>query len=108
MEELLSDIKKMKSKGVAGPGNISQSFVNLFSPLVLQELLCIFNSPFSFGQCPQIWKVSNIILLLKAGKCPSEVASFRPISLISCVVKLLERILTGRLYYNTKKKNLFR
>ena len=48
-----------------------------------------------------------IILLLKAGKSPSEVASFRPISLTSCVVKLLERILADRLYYIVETNNLF-
>ena len=45
--------------------------------------------------------------LLKAGKSPSEVASFRPISLTSCVVKLLERIIADRLYYIAETNNMF-
>ena len=44
--------------------------------------------------------------ILRAGKSPSEVASFCPISL-TCVVKFLERILTDCLYYIAKTKNLF-
>ena len=93
MGELFSAIKKMKSKKAAGPDNIPSSFLKSLGPLALQELLSIFNSSFSLAQCPIIWRVVIIIPLPKAGKSPSEVASFRPISLPSYVVKLLERIL---------------
>ena len=99
MSELQSAIKKMKGKGAAGPDNIPPLFLKSLGPLALQELLSIFNSSFSLAHCPRIWRVATIIPLLKAGKSPSEVASFRPISLTSCVVKLLERIIADRLYY---------
>ena len=48
-----------------------------------------------------------IIPLLKAGQSPGEVASFCPISLTSCIVKLLERILADCLYYIAETNNLF-
>ena len=48
-----------------------------------------------------------IIPILKAGEPPSEVTSYQPISLTSCVVKLLERMLADRLYYLAETKNLF-
>ena len=107
MSELQSDIKKMKGKGAAGPDNIPPSFLKSLGPLALQELLSIFNSSFSLAHCPRIWRVATIIPLLKAGKSPSEVASFRPISLTSCVVKLLERIIADRLYYIAETNNMF-
>ena len=47
---------------------------------------------------PQIWKTATIIPLLKAGKPPEDIKSFRPISLISCVVKFMERMVADRLY----------
>ena len=106
MSELQSAIKKMKGKGAAGPDNISPSFLKSLGPLALQELLSIFNSSFSLAHCPRIWRVATIIPLLKAGKSPSEVALFRRISLTSCVVKLLERILADRLYY-VAETNMF-
>ena len=67
----------------------------------------IFNSSFSLAHCPCIWRDATIIPLLKAGKPPGEVASFRPIILTSCVFKRLECILAGRFYYTAKTKNLF-
>ena len=107
MSELLSAIKKMKGKGAVGPDNITPSFLKSLSPLALQELLSIFNSYFSLAYCLRIWRVATIIPLLKAGKSPSKVASFRPISLTSCVVKVLEHILADRLYYIAETNNLF-
>ena len=107
MGELQSAIKQMKGKGAAGPDNIPPSFLKSFGPLALQELLSIFNSSFSLAHCPRIWRIATIIPLLKAGKSPSEVASFRPISLPSCVIKLLERILVDCLYYITEINNMF-
>ena len=106
MSELQSTIKKMKGKG-AGPDNIPPSFLKSLGLLALQELLSIFNSSLSLAHCPRIWRVATIIPLLKAGKSPSEVASFRPISLTSCVIKVLERIIADRLYYIAETNNMF-
>ena len=97
----------MKGKGAAGPDNIPSSFLKSLGPLALQELLSIFNSLFSLAHCLRIWRVAIIIPLLKAKKSPNELASFCPISLTSCVVKLLERILADRLYYIVETNNMF-
>ena len=107
MSELQSAIKKMKGKGAAGPDNIPPSFLKSLGPLALQELLSIFNSSFSVAHCPRIWRVATIIRLLKPGKSPSEVASFCPISLKLCAVKLLERILADRQYCIAETNNIF-
>ena len=107
MSELQSAIKKTKGKGTADPDNIPPSFLKSLGPLAHQELLSIFSSSFSLAHCPRVWRVATIIPLLKAGKPPSEIVSFCPISLTSCVVKLLERILADRLYYIAETNNMF-
>ena len=80
MGELQSAIKKMKGKGAAGTDNILSSFLKSLGSLALQDLFSIFNSSFSLAHCQRIWRVATILPLLKAGKSPSEVTSFRPIS----------------------------
>ena len=107
MDELQSAFKKMRDKGAAGPDNIPPSFLNSLSLLALQELLSIFNSSFSLAHCPWIRRVATIIPLCKAGKSPCEVVSFHPISLMSCVVKLLEHILADHLYYIAETNQIF-
>ena len=87
MSEVLSSIQKMKCKGAAGPDNIPPTFLKSLGSLALQELLSIFNALFHLTDFPQISRVTMIILLLKAWKSPSDIASFQTISLISSVMK---------------------
>ena len=97
----------MKKKGACGPDDIPPSFFKNLGPAALEELLRIFNLSLSSGSCPQIWRNAIIIPLLKAGKPASDLASFRPISLTSCMVKVLERMLAERLYYIGESQGLF-
>ena len=62
-------------------------------------LLYIFNLSWSSHFFPSIWKTSSIIPIHKMGKPLDSPASFRPISLISCVSKLFERIILSRLLF---------
>ena len=62
-------------------------------------LLRIFNLSWSLHSFPFIWKISFIILIHKIEKPLNSPASFRPISLTSCVSKLFERILLSRLLF---------
>ena len=46
---------------------------------------------------PTAWKLSKLNPILKPGKDPRFIESYRPISLLECLGKLLERIVTTRL-----------
>ena len=107
LAELRKAIKKMKAKGAPGPDDIPPSFLKNLGPIALDKLLGIFNLSFRSGSCPQEWRNAIIIPLLKAGKSASDLASFRPISLTSCVVKLLERLFAERLYHMAETKGWF-
>ena len=105
MRELRRVIAKMKTKGAAGPDDIPPSFQKALKEKALQTLLDIFNSSFDLANCPQIWKNAIIIPLLKSGKQPGELKSYRPISLTSCVVKLFERMFADRLIHLAETNN---
>ena len=107
MAELKRAIKKMKRKGAAGPDEIPPSFIKELGPIALQELLNIFNLCLETSFCPQIWRLAHIIPLLKAGKPASNLASYRPISLTSCLGKVLEKIINDRLYYLAESQGWF-
>ena len=62
-------------------------------------LLHIFNLSWSSHSFPSIWKTSSMIPIHKMGKPLDSPASFRPISLTSCVSKLFERIILSRLLF---------
>ena len=44
---------------------------------------------------------------LKSGKLASKIASILPVSLTSCIAKLMERILANRIYYQAEHTNMF-
>ena len=56
----------------------------------------MFNNVILGGVPPASWKDSNVVLVLK--KPPqTEISNYRPITLISCISKLLTKILAKRL-----------
>lgn len=57
----------------------------------------IFNACLRVQYFPAQWKVAQIILLLKPGKNPEEVASYRPISLLPIMSKIFEKLLLNKL-----------
>ena len=107
MGELISAVWMMKCKVAADPDDIPPTFLKALGPIALQELLEIFNTLFQYADWPRIWQVATIIRVLKTGKSASEIASYRPISLTSRIVKLLKCILAHRLYYIAESNHLF-
>ena len=83
------------------------AFLKELGPKALSELLWIFNASFNGADIPQTWRHAIVIPLLKAGKPASELGSFRPISLTSCVSKCFERMLAERLYYYAESLGIF-
>ena len=64
-----------------------------------KTLLRVLNKSLKSGQVPSSWRRANIVPIHKNGKPPEQPASYRPISLTSCIGKLAERLLQGRLAY---------
>jgi len=107
MRDLKRAIAKMKPKGAPGPDDLPPSFFKALGEKALEVLLHIYNTSFEAGFCPQIWRNATIIPLLKQGKSPSELESFRPVSLTSVMVKILERMVADRLIRMAEKEGWF-
>jgi hypothetical protein len=69
--------------------------------------LNIFNLSFRTADIPPTWKSSQIVPIPKPGKDPASVAAYRPISLLSCVGKLMERLVVARLSWFLERNNSF-
>ncbi|MCL4133715.1 UNVERIFIED_CONTAM: hypothetical protein GTU68_003225 [Idotea baltica] len=61
------------------------------------HLLSLYNQTWNEGQYPSSWKHSILLPLHKPGKKPSLPSSYRPIILLSCVRKLMEKMVHRRL-----------
>ena len=97
LAELSVAIKSMKPKGAPGRDRIAPKFINALGPVALSFMLAIFNDSWCSGSCPSSWREAIIIPLLKKGKPTSQIDSFRPVSLTSCVAKTMERMVANRM-----------
>jgi len=66
----------------------------------------LFNAALRISFFPLQWKVAKIIMIPKPGKSTEEVTSYRPISLLPVVSKVLEKLLHKRLLPIINKDNL--
>jgi hypothetical protein len=89
-----------------GPDNIHNRCLKNHTDLLLQHLTRLFNVILDFGYIPNMWKKANIILLLKPKKDKQQPSSYRPISLLSCLGKLLEKIVKQRLTLEVERRNI--
>lgn len=63
----------------------------------IQKVLNVFNKVWKEGKIPAGWKEAVIVPIRKPGKDASNPANYRPVVLISHRVKLMERLVNGRL-----------
>jgi hypothetical protein len=89
-----------------GPDNVHNRCLKKYTDLLLQFITTLFHAVIDCGHIPDIWKKANIILLLKPKKENHLPSSYRPISLLSCVGKLLERIVKQRLMLELNQRKI--
>jgi len=70
-------------------------------PEGLQTLLHLFNAIVRLEYWPVPLKHAKIIMIPKPGKTSTDVASYRPISLLLIISKILEKLVLNRLYIDT-------
>lgn len=105
----VSELKRVTnslSDSSPGPDGILYSFVKAFSDMALEYFLSLINNMFETGYIPDIWKVQKILPVLKPGKNPSEVSSYRPIALSSCLTKVAEHLIKNRLEWFVENHNI--
>ena len=61
------------------------------------HLARVFTSSIQIGYIPTAWKLATLCMLLKPDKLPSLTTSYRPISLVSSIMKLFEWMIEQRL-----------
>ena len=94
--EFLAAVSNLCSSTATGPDKVAYPMLKHLPRSGMNFLLHIFNFSWTSHSFPSIWKTSSIIPIHKMEKPLDSPASFRPISLTSCVSKLFERIILFR------------
>ncbi len=95
--EISKILETCKIRKASGPDNVSNRCLKNLPKLVIVFLSRVFNSCFEQSYFPIAWKLAKVIPILKPGKDSSDPTSYRPISLLSCLGKVLEKLLLDRL-----------
>ena len=87
----------LKSPSINTVYNLLLSILKIASHVVAPSLTAIFATSISTGMFPQEWKTSRVSPVYKSGT-RNNPSNYRPISVISTVAKIFEKIVYDQLY----------
>jgi hypothetical protein len=105
-EQLVAEALKSCPNSNACPDGMSFRILKMFSHLLVRPLNIVFQQSLYTGTFPAVWKHSVILPLYKGRGQRSSPSSYRPISLCSCLGKLLEKLVNKQLMAYLKDNNI--
>ena len=91
-EDVNSVLSTLSTDKATGPDEISARLLKECENEIAPSLTALFNKSLSLGKVPQEWKEANVTPIHKKEDI-RDVRNYRPISLLSLVSKLLERVI---------------
>jgi hypothetical protein len=86
-------ILRSSNSTALGPDGLTSLHLKHLGPRAISYMTKIFNLSIAHANIPAIWKRANIVPIPKPGKAADSSMGYRPISLLSPVIKILERLL---------------
>lgn len=105
-EEILTIIKNLKIKKAPGRDNVPNAALKNLPHEGIRALREIFNAALERSYFPHEWKQAAIVMIHKPNKPKNKTDSYRPISLLSGLSKVYERVIQSRLLSDTEDKNV--
>ena len=96
-DEVSSVLHNLVVGKAAGPDGVNNRILRELHDVLSLPLSKLFNYSLEIGTVPAAWKEANVTPVFKSGD-PSLVSNYRPISLLSSLGKVLERIVSKHLY----------
>ena len=106
MEEMDRALSEAKNNKATGEDDIPYEMLKNLGEKAKEVLLWLYNSCWNGNGIPTKWRTAIIKPLLKDKKDPKLTESYRPISLTSCVGKILEKLAADRLIYILESRNI--
>ncbi len=95
--DILDAMKTMKTASANGPDNVSNRLLKGTINSIITPLRKLFNMSLKSAIFPAKWKEAHVTPVFKSGDRQDK-KNYRPISLLSNIGKLLERIIFMKLY----------
>ena len=104
--EVKAVIKKLNPKKAPGHDLLSARMLKELPRKAVVMITYLFNAALRLRHIPSDWKLAKIIMLPKPGKPLDETKSYRPISLLSILAKLFEKVYIKRLGETVRRLNV--
>lgn len=95
--ELTYALRKCTKRSAPGPDRVTYKALRNLDEDHLPALVDELNEVWRTAELPAAWKVSHVIPIHKPGEPHASLSSYWPISLTSCLGKLLERLVLRRI-----------
>ena len=105
IQDIVDVIKTLDPNKASGPDAISHKMLKICPEKIAIPLQIIFNKSLEQCKYPSDWKIANVIAIFKKGDS-SLPSNYRPISLISCVGKIMERVVYKYVYNHLQRNRL--
>lgn len=107
VSDTISIIEALNVKKAPGPDEISNKVLRNVPKSTAMVLTSIYNACLSISYFPTLWKSGKIVAIPKPGKDLSDPKSYRPISLLSNIGKVFERLILIQLQAHEEKNKIF-
>ena len=94
INDILQELLRLPNRNKSDILNFDSSLLRLASPIITPMLCHIFNLSLYSGVVPSDWKLAKVTPIYKGKGDLSDPGNFRPISVVSTVAKLMEKIVT--------------
>ena len=92
--EIKKEILNIKDRKACGPDGVTVRLLKEGGDSLVDALFLMYTASIKTGVLPEDWKLANITPVFKKGS-RKLVSNYRPISLTSLIVKVLEKLIRG-------------
>lgn len=104
IQEFEAALSTLLLRKAPGPDQITNEMLLHIGPQAKKKLLQLMNDSWRSGIVPGMWREATMVPIHKKGKDKSKATSYRPISLTSCMGKLMERLINNRLMWHLESE----
>ena len=106
-EDLTKAITSMRTDSASGFDGVGYHALKMTSTSIVPYLTKLMNTCIDAGFMPKSWKRANVSPIHKKGSI-SDKTNYRPISLLSCTSKLMERMISDQLRVYLEENSLLK
>ena len=105
VNKIIQELKNSKSCGL---DNIDTFIIKLIRPYIVPAITHIVNTSIRTNQFPNSYKIAKVVPLHKGKEAPlSQPKSYRPISILPVISKIIERVIQIQMTIYMDKNQLF-